>query len=138
MDGNPTEQVLIELFPYLEALETRTTAILQLLKDKGFTTDDQFAPYLEQAGNASNVKWLAARVRMKHLMSSSGKDTRKTAESSAELADGKAAAPAAEPTSEKTAGSDIKEGPDKDSHDASSSNEVHPEAKESSEKKTQR
>jgi len=125
MDGNPTEQVLIELFPYLEALETRTTAILQLLKDKGFTTDEQFAPYLEQAGNASNVKWLAARVRMKHLMSSSGKDTRKTAE------------PTTEPTAEKTAGNDTKESPDKDSHDASSGNEVHPEAKESSAKKTQ-
>jgi hypothetical protein len=130
--------VLIELFPYLEALETRTTAILQLLKDKGFTTDEQFATYLEQAGNACDVEWLAARVRMKHLMSSSGKDTRKTAESSADLSDRKTAAPAAELTAEKTAGNDIKEGPYKDSQDASSSNEVHPEAKESSEKKTQR
>jgi hypothetical protein len=130
MDGNPTEQVLIELFPYFEALETRSTAILQLLKDKGFTTDEQFAPYLEHAGNASNVKWLAARVRMKHLLSSSGKDTRKTAEPSAELTAGKTAEPAAEPTAEKAAGNDIKEGLDKDSHDASSGNEVQPEAKE--------
>jgi hypothetical protein len=137
MDGNPTEQVLIELFPYLEALETRSTAILQLLKDKGFTTDEQFAPYLEQAGNASNVKWLAARVRMKHLLSSSGKDTTKSADPSAELNAGKTAEPAAEPAAEKIAGNDIKEGPDKDAHDASSGNEVHPEAKEGYEKKTQ-
>ena len=137
MDGNPTEQVLIELFPYLEALETRSTAILQLLKDKGVTTDEQFAPYLEQAGNASNVKWLAARVRMKHLLSSSDKDTRKTAEPSTELTAGKTAEPTAEPTAEKTAGNDIKEGPAKDSHDASSGNEAHPEAKEGSGKKTQ-
>ena len=135
MDGNPTEQVLIELFPYLEALETRSTAILQLLKDKGFTTDEQFAPYLEQAGNASNVKWLAARVRMKHLLSSSGKDTTKSAEPSAEMTAGKTAEPAAEPAAEKTAGND--KGPDKDAHDASSGNEVHPEAKEGYEKKTQ-
>ena len=64
---NPTEQVLGDLFQHLEALETQNAAILQFLKDKGIVTDKKFAPYLEQAAVASDVKWRAARVRMKHL-----------------------------------------------------------------------
>ena len=67
MTDNPTEQVLNDLFRYLEALETQNGAILQLLKDRGIVTDEQFAPYLEKSSTASDVKWRAARVRMEHL-----------------------------------------------------------------------
>lgn len=92
MNGNPAEQIVNELFPYFEALETRSLAILQLLKDKGLTTDEQFAPYLEQAGNASNVKWLAARVRIERLVASALKEQRdsgKTEETRPEPESGK-------------------------------------------------
>jgi|ERR1700676_20077 len=87
MDSNPAQQAFKELLPYLETLETQTAAILRLLKDKGLTTDEQFAPYLEQAGNISNVKWLAAGLRIDHLLSSVEKDkeeARKTETSSSE------------------------------------------------------
>ncbi|MGH9513467.1 MAG: hypothetical protein ACRD2U_15155 [Terriglobales bacterium] len=69
MDVKLAEQLINELFPYFEALQTQSEAIVQLLKDKGLTTDEKFAPYLEQAGKGSNVKWLAARVRIGHLLS---------------------------------------------------------------------
>ncbi len=94
MDGNPAEQVINELFPYFEALETRSLAILQFLKDKGLTTDEQFAPYLEQAANASSVKWLAARVRVERLVASAlreQKDSGKAEETKAEPQAGKKA-----------------------------------------------
>ncbi len=69
MSRNPAEDALNELLPYFEAIDTRNAAIVQLLKDKGIASDQQLAPYLEQAAKASNVKWLAARLRMGRLFS---------------------------------------------------------------------
>lgn len=60
--------ILGELFTLLEAQETHSVAMLQFLKDQGIATEEKLAPYLEQAGRASNVKWLAARMRMEHLL----------------------------------------------------------------------
>lgn len=68
MNNEAMKEVLNELFSHLERLETQSEAILHFLKEKKRVTDKQLAPYLEQAGNASNVKWRAARVRINHLL----------------------------------------------------------------------
>ena len=68
MNNEAMKEVLNELFSHLERLETQNEAILQFLKEKKRVTDKQLAPYLEQAGNASNVRWRAARVRIDHLL----------------------------------------------------------------------
>ena len=77
MDENVVREMLHELFTSLEALETQSSAITQFLKDKGITNEEELAPYLERAGNASNVRWLAARVRTDHLLSSAMKTPEK-------------------------------------------------------------
>jgi len=70
MDRAAVEQLLDEMLSSLEDLETKAGATLQFLKDKGHATEEDLAPYLEQAGNASNVRWRAARLRMMSLLSS--------------------------------------------------------------------
>ena len=66
---NPLKELFDELFTLLENLETQNLAVLQFLKDQKVGTDKKLAPYLERAGNASSVKWRAARVRMEYLLS---------------------------------------------------------------------
>jgi len=68
MDDKIAQLILDELFSSLETLETQTAAILQFLKDRG-ASDEQLAPYLEQAGKASSIKRRAARVRIDYLIS---------------------------------------------------------------------
>jgi len=68
MNNEAIKEVLNELFSHLERLETQSEAILQFLKERKRVTDKQLAPHLEQAGNASSVKWRAARVRINHLL----------------------------------------------------------------------
>jgi hypothetical protein len=80
MDEKIVQEMLHELFSSLEALDTQNAAILQFLKDKGIASEQDLAAYLEQAGNASSVRWLAASVRMNHLLSSAIKADEKKAE----------------------------------------------------------
>jgi len=64
------EELLDELFSSLEALETKSSATLQFLKDRDHVTDEDLASYVEQAGKASNVRWRAARLRIMSLLAS--------------------------------------------------------------------
>jgi hypothetical protein len=75
MDEKIIRDILTEVFSALEPLDAQTAAILPFLKAKGLATDEEFAPFLEQAENASNVRWLAARVRIASLLSSAFKPT---------------------------------------------------------------
>src|SRR5919204_5889559 len=73
MDTTVAQIVLEEVFPALEALETQNGAILQFLKERGISSDKDLAPILEQAANASSVRWRAARLRANHLLSTAAK-----------------------------------------------------------------
>jgi NAD-dependent DNA ligase len=75
MNENIAQEILHELFSSLERLEAQSAAILQFLKDRGIASEQELAPYFEQAGNASSVRWRAAAVRIDHLLSAAIKST---------------------------------------------------------------
>jgi hypothetical protein len=88
MDAATAKQIFDELFSSLEDAETRCMGLLEFLKAKGIASNEELAPYLEEAGRASSVRWLAARVRMEYLLSSAkpsekneGNETEKKPES---------------------------------------------------------
>jgi hypothetical protein len=80
MDEELLKQIFEELFSSLEPLETQSTALLELLKAKGIVTDEELAPFLKQAGNASDVRWRAARLRTSALIASALKPPEKPVE----------------------------------------------------------
>jgi len=64
---NPTKDALNELLDYLEQVETQSGAMLAFLRDNDILTDENFAPYLEKASNATDVKSRAIRARFDFL-----------------------------------------------------------------------
>src|SRR5215471_15828292 len=115
MDEEITQKLLHELFPHLEAMETRIDAILQFLKDKGIATDEQLAPYLEEAGKASYVKWLATGLRAGHILSLLMKEVEKPKEEEPRQVEKSANVPGPHP------------GPSVGEEDASASDQVNTE-----------
>ena len=77
MDESAVNEILEELVSWLEPLEAQSTAILHFLKAKGIATNEDLAPFLEQATNASNVRWRAFRLRTAALISSAMKGPEK-------------------------------------------------------------
>src|SRR5579864_5979508 len=92
MDSAITDEILEELSSALQRVEAQSTAILELIKKKGIVEEDELAPYLQWANEASSVRWRATRVRIGHLLSGlekreqQAKDERKekTAQSASE------------------------------------------------------
>jgi hypothetical protein len=80
MDESAVHEILDEIVSSLEPLEAQNTAILHFLKAKGITTDEDFTPFLEEAKNASNIRWRAFRLRAAALISSAMKAPEKEAE----------------------------------------------------------
>jgi hypothetical protein len=70
MDEKIVDQLLDELVTSLEDAETQGTAIMLFLKGEGIATEEKLAPYLKQAGKASDVRWRAARARLGALLHS--------------------------------------------------------------------
>src|SRR6266478_4961620 len=77
---NFVQEIFHDLFSSMEALETQSTAVLQFLKDKGIATDEELVSHLEQAENASSVRWRGVRVRADYLFASAVKAAEQAAE----------------------------------------------------------
>ena len=77
---NFVQEIFHDLFSSMEALETQNTAVFQFLKDKGIATDEELASHLEQAGDASSVRWRGVRVRADYLFASAVKAAEQVAE----------------------------------------------------------
>ncbi len=69
----PAEQVFEEMLPYLETLDAQIGGIIRLLKDKGITTNAEFARYSQRGDDAGNVRERGIRVRMEYLFSSAAR-----------------------------------------------------------------
>ena len=102
MDEKIAHELLDELLSSFEALETQSAAILQFVKAKGIATDEDLAPYFQQAAEASSVRWRAARVRINRLLSSAIKSAEPRAEKEPAQAAPKGQQPAANTSREAT------------------------------------
>jgi hypothetical protein len=79
-------EILDDLVPTFETLEARSLAVLRFLKDKGFATENELRPFLDEAANSSEVEWRAARLRLHHLFMLAFQAAQKSAEDAAKRA----------------------------------------------------
>lgn len=86
MDIDVAKELLNELGASLEELEKQQGAVVQFLKEKGIVSDEQLGPYLEQAGNASSVRWRATRLRLERVFSTAAEKEEKAEKQRAEQA----------------------------------------------------
>lgn len=70
MDPKVIDEILDALLTPLETAESRSAALLELLRESGTIADEQLAPFLEQAENASEIKSRALRLRLKRILTS--------------------------------------------------------------------
>jgi hypothetical protein len=75
MDINVAEQVLDELFPALEAVETQSAAILQFLIDRGLATDEELTGSRRGTGLGSLQLRVPRTVRFSIRVVSSNRGT---------------------------------------------------------------
>jgi hypothetical protein len=114
MDEDVVQQIIDEVFSSLEPLDAQGSALTEFLKAKGIATDEELAPFLKQAGNASSVRWLAAKVRIKSLISSAMKDDdkkpaeMKTVEGKSEKEAGSSKGESTDKPGQRASGSDAK------------------------------
>jgi hypothetical protein len=73
MDAKDLKEIFHEFIDSMEKMDTQSSALSQFFKDKGVIDPKDLAPYMEQAGNASGVRWLGVRVRIDHLFSAAVK-----------------------------------------------------------------
>jgi hypothetical protein len=83
MDEKLTRELLDEILSAIEGLEAQNLAVLQFLKDQKKGAD-KLAPYLEQGGKTSSVKWMATRARLNHLLDAATREAERVAEKSGE------------------------------------------------------
>jgi len=72
MKINPAEQAFEEMLPYFATIDAQIGAVVQLLKDKGMTTNEEFARYVRR-DKPSYVRKRGLRVRMKYLFARAAK-----------------------------------------------------------------
>jgi hypothetical protein len=88
-DTTIADEILRELLSTLEAAAAQSAALIQFIKDKGIAKEDELAPYLEAAANASDVRSRATRLRMNSLIASALKSWEELIEKKIEQANRK-------------------------------------------------
>jgi hypothetical protein len=127
MDEKLAQQILDELLEPIQDIETQSAAILALLKAKGLATDQDFAPYLEQASKGSSVRGVATRARIGRLLSAALMPVEEHDEEPADQepaqSDKRQSAPTEQHSTDSAGSADTKSTPENSKQDASGENE---------------